>query len=228
MRHITLTITSVLALLASIFALSISALAQETIEMEGVPLSDAIRNLAAQLDINYILDPRICRHGYLASNPPINARWNLTAQQALQKVLSEHSLVMVSNAATSVAFIKGTNTTAKFPSLKQTLADTNAPIELLKIDTTLDKAIEEIADRIYRSVNVDAKLRIADISGETRAEDCDLWLKWRNIKPRQALTALLDNYDLMLVEGTNNSSARIMTKAQYDVEHTSGAKKEQQ
>jgi hypothetical protein len=227
---------TILAFLTAIPVLLQPALGQNTsgaakapplIQMEGVPLSDAIRNLATQMEINYLLDARICRGGYLATNPPINARWHLTAEQALQKVLSEHGLIIVSNAATSVARILGTDAPIKQPLVNQALSDTNSVIPELKIDSTLDKAIEDIAGKAHLAMRVDPKLRVPDVLGETKAEDCELWFRWRNIKPRQALAALLDNYDLVIAEGPAKNSAKLITRAQFEAERSRNAGKGQ-
>jgi len=200
----------------------------QLIEMQGVPLSDAIRNLAAQLDFNYIFDARLCRRGYLAANPSINARWNISAEQALQKVLTEHGLIIVSNAATSIARIAGTNAVPQLPPINRVLSDTSAVIPELKIDNTLDKAIEDIASKAHITIIVDAKLSVPDAQGETAAADCDLWLHWRNVKPRQALAALLDNYELVMVENPTNSSVRILPRAQFEVQQGRSANRKMQ
>src|SRR5512142_2417901 len=82
-----------------------TAKTQETIpliQMENVPLKDAIRNLARQAGLNYILDPKLDGSWEVAGGrePSVNARWeNLTADQALDRVLQRHGLVMIANPA---------------------------------------------------------------------------------------------------------------------------------
>lgn len=81
------------------------------IVMEDVPLTDAIKNLARQAGINYILDPRVS-----ASGPTVSGRWeNKTAEQLLGTMLQEHKLVMVGNTATSVARIASKDQGVKPP-----------------------------------------------------------------------------------------------------------------
>jgi hypothetical protein len=64
------------------------------IEMENVPLSDAIRQLARQAHLNLLLDPRL-------SEPPfarltVSVRWQgVTARDALVALLDNYGLVLV-------------------------------------------------------------------------------------------------------------------------------------
>lgn len=64
------------------------------IEMENVPLADAIRQLARQAHLNALLDPRL-------SEPPfkqqtVSIRWrDVTAREALVALLDNYGLVLV-------------------------------------------------------------------------------------------------------------------------------------
>jgi len=64
------------------------------IEMENVPFTDAIRQLARQARLNIVLDPRL-------SEPPfarltISVRWQrVTAREALVALLENYGLVLV-------------------------------------------------------------------------------------------------------------------------------------
>src|SRR5688572_9561772 len=108
-------VAAVVAVLASV-ALSANA-AEEVlprIMFDNVPLADAIRNLARQGGFNYILDPRLpgsdFAPGRTAPNPPVSGSWtNVSAPAALNALLKEHKLVMVTNPATSVARIAPAN-----------------------------------------------------------------------------------------------------------------------
>src|SRR6516225_629386 len=85
------------------------------IQMDQVPLKDAIRNLLRQTDRNYILDPALSGpwvgpDGKPGPEPSITERWkNVTAEEVLGRLLKEHGLVMVDNPATSIARIVFTN-----------------------------------------------------------------------------------------------------------------------
>jgi general secretion pathway protein D len=71
------------------------------IVMDDVPLTDAIRNLARQANINYMLDPRIGfgqvgPDGRPAAQPNVSIRWeNITAEQALDALLNNYTLQRV-------------------------------------------------------------------------------------------------------------------------------------
>lgn len=68
------------------------------IVMDEVPLMDAIRNLARQAQINYMVDPRVPYgqpgpDGREVPQPILSIRWeNVTAEQALHAVLNNYNL----------------------------------------------------------------------------------------------------------------------------------------
>jgi len=70
------------------------------IVMDEVPLMDAIRNLARQAMINYMVDPKvpygqIGEDGTMTPQPILSIRWeNVTAEQALVAVLNNYNLQM--------------------------------------------------------------------------------------------------------------------------------------
>lgn len=70
------------------------------IQIEDVPLTDAIRNLARQANLNFQFDPRVT-----ASNQPnVSIRFeNVTAAEALQAVLDNYDLVLVRDPRSKIA-----------------------------------------------------------------------------------------------------------------------------
>jgi type II secretory pathway component GspD/PulD (secretin) len=80
------------------------------IVMDEVPLTDAIKNLARQAGLNYMLDPKI-NFGAPGPNgvnpqPMVSLRWeNLTADQALAAVLANNNLVIIEDPKTRIARI---------------------------------------------------------------------------------------------------------------------------
>ena len=68
------------------------------IVMDDVPLTDAIKNLARQANLNYMLDPRLTYgqpgpDGKPTPQPSVSIRWeNITAAQALNALLNNNSL----------------------------------------------------------------------------------------------------------------------------------------
>jgi len=81
------------------------------IVMDDVPLTDAIRNLARQSGINYMLDPKIGfgqagPDGKPTAQPTVSIRWeNITAEQALTALLNNYSLQLVEDPKSKIARI---------------------------------------------------------------------------------------------------------------------------
>src|SRR6185437_1972116 len=81
-----------------------------TIVMDEVPLTDAIKNLARQAGLNYILDPKVSFGPPGADGksavPNISIRWeNVTAAQALTTLLTTYGLQLVEDPKTQIARI---------------------------------------------------------------------------------------------------------------------------
>jgi type II secretory pathway component GspD/PulD (secretin) len=79
------------------------------IVMDDVPLTDAIRNLARQAGINYMLDPKIGfgqigADGKTTPQPSVSLRWeNITAEQALAALLNNYTLQLVEDPKSKIA-----------------------------------------------------------------------------------------------------------------------------
>jgi len=81
-----------------------------TIVMDEVPLTDAIKNLARQANLNYILDPKVTFGPPTPDGkipvPNISIRWeNVTAEQALNTLLTTYGLQLVEDPKTKIARI---------------------------------------------------------------------------------------------------------------------------
>src|SRR6266850_1472389 len=81
------------------------------IVMDDVPLTDAIKNLARQAGLNYIMDPAIS-FGQLGADgkpipqPSVSIRWeNVTAEQALNALLNTYKLQLIEEPKTKIARI---------------------------------------------------------------------------------------------------------------------------
>ena len=81
------------------------------IVMDDVPLTDAIRNLARQSGLNYMLDPKIAfgqvgPDGKATPQPSVSIRWeNITAEQALAALLNNYTLQLVEDPKSRIARI---------------------------------------------------------------------------------------------------------------------------
>jgi type II secretory pathway component GspD/PulD (secretin) len=207
-RHLAILVLSIVISPAGMPALPGKAAETNTviplIVMEDVPLTDAIKNLARQAGINYILDPRVS-----GSGPTVSGRWEKkTAEQLLGTVLQEHKLVMVENPVTSVARIASKDQGVKPLAPNQVGADTNKVIPVITLeDVPLDEAIRKLAGQAKLNVSLDP-----GVGGTTSRPLPTVSFRWENLTARQALAALLDNYDLIIVEDPANSVARIRIK----------------
>ena len=81
------------------------------IVMDDLPLTDAIRNLARQAGLNYLMDPKVNYgmpgpDGKIVPMPSVSIRWeNVTAQQALEALLNNYDLQLVQDPKTGIARI---------------------------------------------------------------------------------------------------------------------------
>ena len=79
------------------------------IVMDDVPLTDAIKNLARQAGLNYMLDPKIQfgqadASGKVVPQPSVSIRWeNVTAEQALYALLANYNLQLVEDPKSKIA-----------------------------------------------------------------------------------------------------------------------------
>ena len=111
----------------------------------------------------------------------------------------------VTNAEASSA--AGTNETAAAG------ADTNAPVNVLPIqfqDVPITTAIENLARLANINYLLDPKIGYGqpDQNGQIKPEPT-ISVRWENVSARQALLAVLDNYNLQLVEEPKTKIARI-------------------
>src|SRR6185295_1528089 len=102
---------------AALAALPDGAAKEEVVPLiviDDVPLTMAIRNLARQMNINFILDPRVPGAGFAAGDlvpePSVSIRReNATTREVLNDLLQRHGLELIANPATTIARIAPTN-----------------------------------------------------------------------------------------------------------------------
>lgn len=201
---------SVIVILGALMVPTRTSVAQETnltnkvipvIVLDEVSLHDAIANLARMAGINYILDPSLSGFG-----SKVTGRWeNQTAEKMLGVVLKEHNLVLVENPATTVSRIVSSNHVSKPAPVPEVGSMTN-PIPLISLqDVALDEAIRNVAVQAHLQVNFDPNL--------SRAALPTLSVRWQNLTAMQALTALLENYELTMTVDTQTRMAYIRAKS---------------
>lgn len=199
-------------LLAVAVSAALALCAQETmprIELRDVPLSSAIANLGTQAELNFVLDPRISgsplpQHQSVPE-PKVTVQWtNLTAAQAFQKLLTENRLIAITNRATSVMRIVPATAATTQTSTNNLGADTGRPIPRIGVEfMPLPDALARIAEAAQITIKVEPSVRA------TLEKQGPISFAWRNITPKQALTALADNYGMLLVKGSSESAFQV-------------------
>jgi len=125
------------------------------IVMDDVLLTDAIRNLARQAALNFMLDPKLTLgqtgpDGKPVAQPTISVRWeNVSAQQALTALLNNYNLQITEDPKTRIARITVRDPAAPDPLITRVVQLAYAsPTNLLaSVQTTLvDKRSKAIAD----------------------------------------------------------------------------------
>jgi len=161
------------------------------IVMDEVPLTDAIESLARMAEINYILDPRV------PSRNAITMRLeNRTAEAALSELLKKHSLTLAQNPDTAIARVTHATEQVHVVSCPD-CKGTNAVEPLIVMsDVPLDQAILKIAERARLSVSIDKRIT----SPSSPLGQPSVSFRWKQVTSRQALRALVDNYDLTMTE----------------------------
>jgi hypothetical protein len=161
------------------------------IKMDNVPLPDAIRNLARQAGFNYIIDPRVTSS--FGASFVTTSFENISAKEALDKILSVHHLVRIESPATTVSRIAPANLGIKPVSGELLKTDTNTATPLIMMEEVpLDIALENLGRQLNLKINLDEKINAGP--------SISVSLRWTNITVKQALMALLDNYDLVMTE----------------------------
>jgi hypothetical protein len=199
----------------------IPSLAMPLIDMEAVPLGDAVKNLARQEGINYIFDPTVLTSfggvdGRFVHGPYITTRWtNVTARQALDDVLHDYNLKLNANAVTTVARITLASRNIQPAPASQLGQDTNETLHLIKMeDVPLRDAITNLAN----TAKLGVRFHLATPKEEESDSDDPLRsmvnLRWENLTAKQALVALLDNYGLLMVQYPDSAIVHIIAKRQ--------------
>ena len=125
------------------------------IVMDDVPLTDAIKNLARQAGLNYMLDPKIAYgqagpDGKPIPQPSVSIRWeNVTAEQALMAMLGNYGLQLTEDPRSKIARITIKDPTQPDPLVTKIfqLKYAGAQTILTNVQATLtDKRAKVVAD----------------------------------------------------------------------------------
>lgn len=115
------------------------------IVIDDVPLTDAIRNLARQSNLNFQFDPRISS----SNQPNVSLRFeNVTATEALQAVLDNYGLSLVKDTKTRIARITPKGPKAEEPLIAKIVqlrySDPSNLVSIVK--STLSERSQVMAD----------------------------------------------------------------------------------
>ena len=223
---------AIIAIAAACLMANVATAEQGTVEpkpyiplvvMEDVPLLDAVKNLARQAEINYIIDPRLTpdfvgADGKSARERTVTVRWeNVTARQALDRLLTEREIRLVEDPDTTITRItrdkaaprpSGIDLTAKAASGE---TNTSVGIPLIVMDEVpLEDAIRNLARQAKLNVSFESGLSTA--SGHRGSSSLLVSMRWENVSARQALAALLINYDLVAVPSGDAGDASLTIK----------------
>lgn len=189
------------------------------IQLDRVPLGDAIRNLARQAGLNYILDPRVPGStfgpGRINRAPAVTASWtNFTAGAALEALLREHKLMLVKNPNTTVTRIIPADSRVNAAPASQVGGNAGKIIPLINMDDVpLVDAITHLAKAAELKVAFDSGISEPGFNNQGTVS-----FRWERITARQALAALIDNYGLVMTEDASTSTARVTLGANPDGE----------
>lgn len=177
--------------------------------MQDVPLSLAIENLARAAGINYLVDPRLTEwwalpdaDGQTTHEPVITFRWeNLTAKEALVRLLGEHRLVLAEDPITMVARVTYTNQIVSPAGASPPDNGTNKAVPIQFKDVPITLGLKNLGRAAGINFVLDPKIGYGqpDKNGEIQAEPI-LSFHWEKITPQQAFIALCENYDLIIVK----------------------------
>jgi len=191
------------------------------IKMYDVPIRAGIENLTRLAQINYIIDARVEKwwsrpgaDGKPVPEPTLNFSWkNLTAKEALERLLGEHHLVLADDPLTAITRITYTNQVVNPGDAKLLGEDTNI-IPIIKLqDVPITTFLENLARLAGISYALDPKIGygMPDKYGQIKTEPT-LSLRWAHITATQALIAICENYDLVILKDPTSSIVLIRAK----------------
>jgi hypothetical protein len=184
------------------------------VEFHDVPITTAIENLARQADINYLIDPKLFpatdAGGHAIPEPTLTFRLqNVSARVVLNRILQVRNLALIEDPVTRVARITRSDEPA--PVVDASLLDmntndsvfyTNGIIPLIQFaDVPLDAALDNLIRQSAVKVALDPRITGAGDPPDSRFIPAPMVnLRWENLTAKQAIIALCQNCDLVLIK----------------------------
>ena len=187
------------------------------IRFENVPITTAIESLARLARINYLLDPKFSNSFFKADGtavlePTITTNWTgMTAKQMLAELLKENGLFLVEDPVTAIAEISRTNRITNPVDAKLLGSDTNQVTSIVFQDASLDIALNTLIRLAHIDVTLDPKVVFDPISHMIHPQPT-VSIRWENVTARQAIIALCENYDLVIVKDAATGAVQIKLK----------------
>ena len=186
------------------------------IKFENVPVTTAINSLARLAEVNYLFDPKSLAKldGSGIPEPTITANWtDLTAKQALDKVLKDYGLYLVEVPVTSISEITVTNRIANPVDASLLGSDTNQVVPIVFEFVPLDEALKNLIQKAQINASLDPKfLGSFKAATSSPAELITVSIHWEKVIARQAIIALCENYGLTIVKDPATGGVQIKRK----------------
>ena len=178
------------------------------IKFQDVPITAGLDSLARLAGFNYLLGPEIgygtpSKSGRIKTGPILDLRWKgVTAKQAFIAVCEECDLIIFKNRASGVIIIR-----AKDHAIKQSVEggllgrDTNQPVTIQMQAVRLDQALEQLAKQAGIEITLGSILsEQRDLPDMPSYPGPLISIRWNNLTPKQAIIALCENYNLVIVK----------------------------
>ena len=192
-----------------------------SIQMKNVPLTFAIDAVARQVGINYIIDPKLSvgvgetildPSGKPVPSPVITFHWeNISANEALNRLLKKYGLVMVTDPVTSVARISYPNRPAAPVDASLLNNATNTVLPLIEFaDVPINVTLDNLIQQAGINVALDPKLSNPfNSAAQTVIQLPTVSFRWQNMTAKQVIIAICENYNLAIVKDPATSALQI-------------------
>jgi hypothetical protein len=129
-------------------------------------------------------------------------------------VLKENGLVLIEDKLTTVARITGTNQIANIVDASLLGSDTNNLVSEIRFqDAPIDIALEDLIKKDHINIVLDPKLSgYVDPADNKFHSEPSVSIHWENVTSRQAIVALCENYDLVIVKDSATGVIQIKPK----------------
>ncbi len=168
------------------------------IQFDNCPLLAAIENLAREAEFNITIDPQIAAAGSPTSASLLTGRWeNLTAKEALDRILKARGLFLVANPQTGVNKVTATNSPPRVFA-KDFVESSKDVIPLIRMDyAPLEVAMADLGAKAGMTFQLNPKL--SDPSKPSTGR-ISVSVRFSNLTASQAVAAICDQHNLEITK----------------------------